>query len=59
MRKHKLGQQGHGLLALVVVGGLHEETGYKEDRPEAMLCPPGGRNGRDASVRNPVFRGAQ
>ena len=35
MRKHKLGQQGHGLLALDVVDGLHEETAYKEGRPEA------------------------
>ena len=36
MRKHKLGQQGHGLLALDVVDGLHEETLYKDGRSE--LC---------------------
>ena len=36
MRKHKLGQQGHGLLALVVVVGLREETLYKEGR--SKLC---------------------
>ena len=55
MCKHKLGQQGHGLLALEVVDGLHEETLYKDGRPEAMRCPPGGRNGRDASVRTCFF----
>ena len=56
MRKHKLGQQGRGLLALDVVDGLHEETLYKDGRPEAMRCPPGGRNGRDASVRTCFLR---
>ena len=36
IRKHKLGQQGHGLLAPVVVLGLCEEIVYKEGRLE--LC---------------------
>ena len=36
IRKHKLGQQGHGLLAQVVVLGLCEEIVYKEGRLE--LC---------------------
>ena len=55
MRKHTPGHPQHVTLALVVVDGLREETAYKEGRPEAMLCPPGGRNGRDASVRTLFF----
>jgi hypothetical protein len=58
MRKHTIGQQGHALLALVVVVGLREETLYKDGRSE--LCVAYLADGvAELPRKNPVFRGAQ
>ena len=54
IRKHKLGQQGHGLLAQVVVLGLCEEIVYKEGRLE--LCRATWRTEWPSCLGlNPVF----
>ena len=54
IRKHKLGQHGHGLLAPVVVLGLCEEIVYKEGRLE--LCVPTWRTEWPSCLGlNPVF----
>ena len=54
IRKHKLGQQGHGLLAQVVVLGLCEEIVYKEGRLE-LCCPTWRTEWPSCLGLNPVF----
>ena len=56
MRKHTPGHPQHVTLALVVVDGLREETVYNKRPLEAMLCPPGGRDGCVA-LYEPVSEG--
>ena len=54
IRKHKLGQQGHGLLAQVVVLGLCEEIVYKEGRLE-LCCATWRTEWPSCLGLNPVF----